>query len=110
MSISDLIFKIVKPIYAFFASIGSLIAFLLGGLANPQGLMNKIIIKTVDVIAAILPETPSNLKVSSVLNSVAGFMPNVGRDIVYEVASTIAAIAAISLVVKIYKLIPFKAT
>lgn len=107
---NEFIFKLLKPIYVVFASIGGLISFLLGALADPQGWMNAVVCKTVDTIIFFLPSTPDNLKIANILNSVGDRMPLVGRSIVYEVAGTIAIIAGISLAIKIYKLIPFKAT
>ena len=102
--------KLLEPIHVFFISASGLLSFLLGALADPQGLMNHVVIKTIDVLAEALPSTPDNLKISSILNSVGDSMPLVGRGIVYEVAGTVATIAGISLAIKIYKLIPFKAT
>ena len=107
---NKVIFKLLQPVYAVFASISGLISILLGAIADPQGWMNAVVCTTIDVITGALPQTPSNLKIANILNSIGDSMPLVGRSIVYEVAGTIATIAGISLVIKIYKLIPFKAT
>lgn len=107
---NEFLFKLLKPIYVVFFSITGFISFLLGALADPQGWMNAVVCTTVDVIAAFFPRTPDNLKIANILNSVGDSMPLVGRSIVYEIAGTIATIAGISLVIKLYKLIPFKAT
>ena len=104
------LFKLLKPVYLVLASITGFISFLLGALLDPQGWMNAVVCVTIDVITAVLPRTPDSIKISSILNSVGDKMPLVGRSIVYETASTIAIIAGISLAIKIYKLIPFKAT
>ena len=83
-----------KPITRVFLAIISLISFLVGALLNPQGFLNQIICSVIDYIAFIFPSTPDNLKVSSIINGLASAMPLVG----------------LTLIVKIYKLIPFKAT
>lgn len=104
------LFEFIKPVVVIFSSIGGLIAFLLGALADPQGLMNSIVCSVIDGIASLLPSTPDNLKVAYFVNSVGDSMPMVGRGIIREMFVTITAMVAIISVIKIYKLIPFKAT
>lgn len=100
----------LKPVVVVFVSIVSIVAFLLGALADPQGWMNSVVITTIDAFASFLPSTPENLKIANILSEIGDSMPLVGKAIVYEVASTIGTISTISLAIKIYKLIPFKAT
>ena len=104
------LFQFLKPSIVFFSSIGGITAFLLGALANPQGLMNKVIVGAIDFIANLFPSTPDNLKIANLINSMGDSIPLVGRAVIRDTFFTIASIAAISLAIKIYKLLPFKAT
>jgi len=108
------LFSFITPVIVFFVSVVVIIAFLLGALADPQGWMNSVVDTTIDVIAAVLPSTPDNIKIGTIIESVistAGTsMPLIGSGIIREVFTTISIIAGLSLIIKIYKLIPFKAT
>lgn len=98
------------PVVIFFVSVVTIVAFLLGALANPQGWMNSVVCSAIDYIAAIFPSTPANLKISSLIDSVALAMPLVGRGIISDILGSIAAIFAIRAVIVIYKLLPFKSS
>ena len=102
------LFSFFSPVIVFFTSVVSLVAFLLGALANPQGWMNSTICSAIDYIAALFPSTPDNLKIANILNSIGDAMPLVGRGIVRDIFGTIAGMAAVALAIKIYKLLPFK--
>lgn len=104
------ILEFFKPVTVFFMSVGSLVAFLLGALQNPQGLMNQVVCTVIDVVTAVLPSTPQGLHISDFVSAAANQIPAVGRGIISEVLTTIASLSAIALAIKIYKLIPFKAT
>lgn len=106
----NFLLEVFKPVLVFYASMASIAAFLLGALADPQGLMNAIVIKTIDSMIFLLPSTPEEYKVANIISSAGDSMPLVGKAVVMEIASTIAIIAGIALAIKIYKLIPFKAT
>lgn len=99
-----------NPVIAFFTAVVSLVAWLLGALANPQGAMNGIVNKTIDLVAGILPSTPSNLKIGTLLTEVSAYMPAVGRAVIAEIFFTLSSIFILFAAVKLYKLIPFKAT
>lgn len=64
----------------------------------------------IDIVGAFLPATPAGLKISSMVSSIGGTIPFVGKGVVFEIFATIASFAAIILAIKIYKLIPFKMT
>lgn len=87
-----------------------LVGFLVSALNDPQGWMNSVVITTIDAIANLFPSTPENLKIGTIINSLGDSMPLVGRAVIREIFTTISSMAGIALVVKIYKLIPFKAT
>jgi hypothetical protein len=98
------------PVVVFFVSVGVIVAFLLAALANPQGWMNNVVCSAIDFIAFLFPSTPTDLKISSLINSVSSVMPAIGRGIISDLFTTIGSIVAIRVVVVVYKLLPFKAT
>lgn len=104
------LFLFFTPVITVFVSITAIVAFLIGALLDPQGLMNSVVCHAIDYIAAIFPSTPDNLKIATILNSAGDSMPAVGRGVVKEIFSTIAIIFGLGLIVKIYKLLPFKAS
>lgn len=105
-----ILFAFFNPVIVVFASIASVISWLLGALSNPQGFMNGFVNRTIDVVAVVLPSTPDQLKVSSIVNSVSLFLPAVGKAVIAEIFITISSMFVLFAAVKLYKLIPFKAT
>lgn len=100
----------LKPVTVFFMSVTGLVAFLVGALADPQGFANAFICGAIDMISGIFPSTPENLKIGSIIASVSSQVPAIGCAVLQDIVTTLASIFAIFIVVKIYKLIPFKAT
>lgn len=100
----------LSPITSVFLSLVAIVSWLLGALIDPQGFMNGVVNKVIDVVASILPSTPTSLKVGTIINSVAALMPNVGRAVISEIFISLVAIFGLVGAVKLYKLIPFKAT
>jgi hypothetical protein len=100
----------LQPVIALATGAIGLVTFLAAGLADPSGWCNSIICTVIDHISSVFPSTPSNLTIASFVQSVAGALPQFGMSVIYDIMSTIASIMALSLVIKIYKLIPFKAT
>lgn len=99
-----------NPVVSFFTAAGLIISWLLGALANPQGMMNGVVNSVIDVVSSILPSTPSSLKIGTIINNVSSFMPGIGRAVISEVFFTLSSIFVLYGAVKLYKLIPFKAT
>lgn len=99
-----------NPAISVAVSITSLVAFLLGALQDPNGLLNTIAVSVIDNIAALWPSTPENLKVGNLLDAAALAMPAIGRGLIYEIFITVVTLFSLTVIVKIYKLIPFKAT
>ena len=87
-----------------------IVAFLVAALKYPQGWMNSVVITTIDAIANVFPSTPEELKIGTIINTIGDSMPLVGRAVVKEIFVTISSMVGIALVVKIYKLILFKAS
>jgi len=102
--------NIIKQFLNPIAASTPIVALALGAIADPEGWINSVICGAIDMIAVLFPSTPDNLKIAYLLNSVAAELPMVGRAIVFDTFQTIASISAMTIIVKIYKLIPFKAT
>lgn len=90
-----------------FSSLGSVI---LGIITNPLGAVNAFINVIIDAVASVWPSTPPSLKIAALIDSVAATMPGVGRGIIREFFVTISSFFALAVVIKIYKLLPFKAS
>lgn len=110
----NILFKIIadffRPVVAVFAAITSAVALLLGAILDPAGAVNTFICKIIDLVDAVLPQTPANLKLGALISSAGSAVPFVGSGIVYEVFKTGFTMLAIVIAIKVYKLIPFKAT
>ena len=102
--------QFLVPILVFAASCVTIIALILGAINNPEGAVNTFLVKMIDNISPLFPSTPENLKIFPILDSISERLPIIGRAIVYDVATTIGTIFAILIIIKIYKLIPFKAS
>ena len=100
----------IKPIVIFFVSVAGIVGVVIGAIENPEGFLNTIICGVIDMIATFLPSTPDNLKIANIVDSLASQMPAVGRYIILDTLQTISSIAGISVAIKVYKLIPLKAT
>lgn len=109
-SFFNALFQFIKPVVIFFISTTSIVAFLLGALLNPQGFMNETICLALDYIGSLFPSTPDGLKIANIVNSLGDSVPAVGRGVIREIFFTLSSIFTISLAIKIYKLLPFKAT
>lgn len=93
---------------AFWDSLSKLFSILLGAIANPFGAVNSFICLLIDGIASVWPSTPENLKVGSLIASIGTAIPLVGTAVVYDIFQTAGSMLAIVLLIKLYKLIPFK--
>lgn len=99
-----------QPIVVLSTGLTSFAGFLVAALANPEGIINKFANSVIDAIASIFPSTPNNLKLGYLLDQSTASVPALGRGIIGDIFSTISAIFAVVVIIKIYKLIPFKAT
>lgn len=104
----QLILNFIQPIVVICISITAIVAFLLGALLDPQGFMNQVIVGIISNVADIFPSTPENLKIANIINNLGDSVPAVGRGVIRETFFTLSSIFLISLVIKIYKLLPFK--
>lgn len=106
---TSFIFGFFNPLFLALSLLGGVFAAVAGAFANPRGWVNSSINFVIDYISEIFPQTPPNLKIASLIAS-APFVDVVGTRVISETLVTIASMASIALMVKIYKLIPFKAT
>jgi hypothetical protein len=110
----QLIFDIIKwlasPLVRVMVAVVTPISIILGAIANPEGAANTLIIKIEDLVLAALPSTPENLKISYLLIQMGNKFSIVGWGILMDIAQTVALMFGIVILIKVYKLIPFKAT
>lgn len=97
------------PFYTVITLITAALTTLAGAIADPQGWLNSSICFVIDFVSDRFPQTPANLKLTTLIAS-APFVSAVGTRVITETLVIISAFAGIALVVKIYKLIPLKAT
>lgn len=110
ISAFNALFNYLKPILKYAMGLTAPIAFVLGVINDPEGAINTFLIKGIDLIAVVFPSTPEELKIASIINGLGDQLPLVGKSVIYEILQTLAVIFGLTLAVKIYKLIPFKAT
>lgn len=108
--IYGIIYFFAKPLVVVLSSITSIIALVLGAIRDPGGAVNAFICRIIDLILIPWPSTPSSLKLGSLLSSFANAFPIIGYGIVLEIAQALGGIFALFVVIKIYKLLPFKAS
>lgn len=94
----------------FFVAIGVLLVVLVGAVLDPGGAINAFLCFCIDIVAAVWPATPNDLKLGSLLASFAQSFPLVGWGIILEIIQTCVSMLVIVLLVKLYKLLPFKAS
>lgn len=108
------IFSFVKwlfsPLYVLVTGLISVVALILGAISDPGGAVNSFICLIIDIVIFPLPSTPDSLKIGNLLQSFAAAVPIVGWGIILEIIKTCSTMLAILLIIKVYKLIPFKAT
>ena len=109
-AIIDVLNLFLKPVTVIFLSLTGAVGWLLAAIADPEGFMNMAVCWVIDLISWVFPSTPDSLKIYNIIVSLADKMPLIGYSIIMEILQSIGIIAGIALVVKIYKLIPFKAT
>lgn len=91
-------------------AIAAVFAVLVVAATNPASFMNQLVCGLIDIVAIPFPSTPENLKLASVVNVLASSLPIFGRAIIDSIISTVRDLFVVYLIIKVYKLIPFKAT
>lgn len=97
-----------NPITAVFSALIGIFPVILAAFENPQGAINGFLCRAIDLVASPFPSTPPGLKIGSLINSIGSAIPIVGSGVVYEIFEAGLSVFAIIILVKIYKLIPFK--
>lgn len=99
-----------KPLVVFLTSITSIVALILGAIRDPAGAANAFLCRMIDVILIAWPTTPESYKLGSLLSGFANSFPVIGYGVVLEIAQALAGMAGLFVLIKIYKLLPFKAS
>ncbi len=105
------IFGVVANILmAFLGPLLPLVGFILGVLLDPTGFLNWCACLVIDVVSFPFPTTPENMRLASLITTLGNGIPILGGAILLETARTIGGVFVIYVGIKIYKLIPFKAS
>ena len=91
-------------------AIGVIIATLVVAATNPQGFINQLVCGLIDIVALPFPSTPEPLKFSSIITVLSTSLPIFGKVLIESILGTVKDLFILYFAIKIYKLIPFKAT
>jgi hypothetical protein len=90
------------------------LSVILGFLSDPGGVVTAFVCPILQAIFQFFPSTPEQLKVINMFDDMIKTFdktfPIIGGGIFNEILSSVSAYFGIIVLVKIYKLIPFKAT
>lgn len=103
-----LVVNFFKPLIVIAFSITGVISVIIGAFLDPQGAANAFICRIIDLIDVALPRTPDSLKIGTLLTQVNNAVPVVGWGVVLDTFQMALAMLVVVIVIKIYKLIPFK--
>ena len=109
----DSINKWLTELCSFFTNIWNslidLVNFLLGVALNPIGFLWWLVMQGLVVFAGLLPDVPTEMTLDYVINQI-GNTTSMGTGMIKELVGIVGQFLLIVAIVKIYKLIPFKAT
>lgn len=103
------LFDICNAIIFIWNGIASIINLILGILTNPIGFIKWVSLGGIDFFINFLPSMPENLSLNYAVNSIAE-SAGIPPGLVAELGGMASQFLLIAAVIKIYKLIPFKAT
>jgi hypothetical protein len=92
------------------AAIAAVLVVITSACLYPEGFINQLICGAINIISSAFPSTPDNLKLSSIVNILSSSMPVFGKVLIQNIIGTIRDLFVLYSIIKIYKLIPFKAT
>ena len=108
MNLFDLLKWLANPLVKLVISLTGPVALILGTMADPNGAINTFIIDVIDALEPHLLETPESLKISNLIFDNGPV--TVGQAVLTDVFQLISIMVGVVALVKLYKLIPFKAT
>lgn len=109
MNLYDLLKWFAEPLVKVALALSSFLAVVLGAMADPAGAVNSFMVRLIDWTAIYWPETPQGMQIATLITQAID-PSSVGGAVVLEIASTASLMLSVVLLIKLYKLIPFKAT
>lgn len=109
MNLYDLLKWFAQPVVRIVLALLGPIGLILGCIANPQGAVNSFVCRIIDVVASVWPSTPDSMKLGNLIMSSSSDL-TVGQAVIQDLFQTAFLMLTIMALVKVYKLIPFKAT
>lgn len=109
-SIFEALKHFLKPISRIALALVPAIGILLETISDPAGALNQLLVTMIDYVAIYWPETPEQLKLSNLVMGQLEPGTSVGEAIIIDIFQTAFLMLSVVVVIKLYKLIPFKAT
>ena len=91
-------------------ALATVLALLVFAVVDSAGFINQLICGLIDIVSIPFPSTPDHLKLSSIINVLSSSLPIFGKALIESIIGTVRDLFLLYFVIKIYKLIPFKAT
>lgn len=86
-----------------------LAGFLAAAYINPAGAWNGWVIGSIEHVSSYWPSTPTQFTIAGLATSINQVIP-FGSGVIYEILDALMVMFSLMMIIKIYKLIPFKAT
>lgn len=109
MKLFDLLKSLVGPVVRIALAVLFPLGYVIAALRNPSGALNHFAIKVIDALASVWPSTPEGMTLAGILLGPTQQM-GFGRYVISEFFALCGSFMAVIVLVKLYKLIPFKAT
>lgn len=109
-SIFDLLKQLAGPLIKLSVGLFPVVGVLIATVADPAGAANQFLVTMIDHVAIYWPETPENLKLANLIMGQLEPGTSVGKSILIDIYQTGFLMLSVVLLIKLYKLIPFKAT
>lgn len=109
-AITNFLKELFSPLVVLADALLNAVGWVAAACLSPISFLNFAFCSLIDLLVSVWPVTPDNLKIAHLVAQVADQMPAVGADIIWDILESIAIIFFMSALIKIYKLIPFKAT
>jgi hypothetical protein len=77
-------------------------------ITHPFEFLSFLVCSAVGSIFHVLPSTPDNLKIANLISQLGSTFPLIGSGVIHELFTTVASIVGILVLIKVYKLLPFK--
>ena len=96
-----------QPWFLPISLVSLIVSFFTETIRNPTGAINQIGIHFVDIVDGVLPSTPPEYQLATLISGLTSQVPGFAQSIISEIMSGVVGILSIFLLIKAYKLLPF---